>query len=248
MGSLILSQTKRAFSTSDGTTNIADISFGALARAQRSMTGKRQHSVSGSSLSNMDDHNAESRERRLGKKDSRTYTRPSKHAPSELSSKHAVSRKRSVIDVPERGSRDPRFEPITGPLIPQKVDSNYRFLDGYREAELLSLKSAIKKSMPGDEKRIFALKKEVLRIESRKKAKERKEGEQEVIRRHRREERAKVIEGKKPYYLKKVDIKEQAMVDKFHRMNPGEIGKTLERRRRKKAQQDLKAMPEFRKQ
>lgn len=207
------------------------------------MNGKR---IFGSLPSTMNDHNAEPRERQLGKKDRRIYTRPSKHAPSELSSKHAVSRKRCVIDGPERGFRDPRFEPVTGPLVPQKVEANYSFLDEYREAELSSLRSAIKTSRPEDERQLSALKKEILRIESRKKAKERKDAEQEVIRRHRREERAKVIEGKKPFYLKRCNVKEQAMVARFHTMKAGEIDKTLERRRRKKAQRDIKAMPEIR--
>ena len=230
---------------------VTSISFGALARAQTSLLGedsnKRKrpssdaHPIHTSSRpSDTNDHNAEALERKAGKKDDRKLTRFSKHAPAELSSKKAVSRKRSVVPVPKREVRDPRFESALGPIDQQKIKSNYAFLEGYRDAELKALKAEIKETKSEEKER---LKREVLRMESRKKAQEWKDAEQEVLRRHRKEERAKVEAGKTPFYLKKAEVRKEALVERYRVMKGREVDKLVERRRKKKASRDKRNMP-----
>lgn len=249
-------------SPSSPANDLSSISFGALARAQASLSGtysskKRKRPSSSSSSSDghppahasthpttHDDHNAEALERRAGKKDDRKHTRLSKHAPTELSSKKAVSRKRSVVPVPKREARDPRFESVLGPINEQKIKSNYAFLDGYRDSELQSLKARIKTTRSVDEKE--RLKREVLRMESRRKAQERKDAEQEVRRRHRKEEKAKVEAGKTPFYLKKAEVKKEALVERYRGMKGKEVEKLLERRQKKKAGKEKRNLPRVR--
>ena len=234
---------------------VRSISFGALARAQASLLGgnrkKRERPSTGtlpshtsSHSGDINDHSAEALERKAGKKDDRKHTRLSKHAPAELSSKKAVSRKRSVVPVPKRDVRDPRFESALGPVNGQKVKSNYAFLEEYRDSELRLLKAAIRRSKTEDEKE--TLKKEVLRMESRKEARQRKDAEQEVLRRHRKEERAKVEGGKAPFYLKKADVRKEALIDRYRQMKGKEIDKLVERRRKKKASREKRNMPKER--
>ena len=228
------------------------ISFGALARAQASLLGasskkRKRPSFDANTMhvsshrTGVTNHSAEALERKAGKRDDRKHTRLSKHAPAELSSKKAVSRKRSVVPVPKREIRDPRFESALGPINEQKLKSNYAFLDEYRDSERKTLKAEIKKTKSKEEKE--RLKKEVLRMESRKKAQQRKDAEQEVLRRHRKEERAKVESGKAPFYLKRAEVKKEALIKRYRQMKGREVDKLVEKRRKKMAGQEKRDMP-----
>lgn len=232
----------------------ASISFGALVKAQASL-GKRKRSIDDDAYREAhgsfaesepfgDFINNEALERRAGKKDTRDFSRASKHAPAELSSKKAVSRRREVVPIRKINHRDPRFEPVSGAVDDQKIKKNYSFLDTYRESEISELKSAIRKSKTGEGKE--KLKRALLSMESRRKAQEMKEQQQEVLRRHRKEEKEKIEQGKRPFFLKKADQKKMTLVEKFEGMKSKQIDKLIERRRKKKAAKERKGMPEAR--
>ncbi len=168
--------------------------------------------------------------------------RPSKHAPQALSSKHAVSRHRTVIDTPTLTPRDPRFDPVTGPLDSNRFTQNYSFLSSYRASEISALKSAIrapKTSAEEKEKLQTALK----RMESRRQAEEAREREREVVREHRKGERERVKEGKKPFYLKEGEVRKRVLVRRFEGMGERRRERVVERRRKKMAGREKKMMP-----
>ncbi|KAK4633260.1 rRNA biogenesis protein RRP36 [Fulvia fulva] len=172
-------------------------------------------------------------------------SRSSKHAPMSQSSKHQVTRKRLVVDVPKRQVRDPRFDAMHQRHgHPGDSDKAYAFLQDYQKAEIQELKGAMKKTKSEDDKEI--LKRKVISMENKLKAKAAKEREQEIIRKHRKEERDKVQEGKTPYYLKKKDIKERAIVEKFNDMKSKDREKLIEKRRKKEGQKEKKRMPQAR--
>lgn len=62
---------------------------------------------------------------------------------------------------------------------------------------------------------------------------------------HKRREKRLIREGKKsaPYYLKKSDLRQQALVKKYQDMGSRERAKALERRRKKAAAKERKDMP-----
>ena len=180
----------------------------------------------------------EVRERRGGKKDVRDFLRTSKHAPAELSSKKAVSRKREVVRTQKKCHRDPRFEPFSGPMDEQRVKRNYSFLDKYRDSEVLELKFAIRKAK--DSKVREELKRALLRMESRKEAQKTKERQHEVLRRHRQDEKGKIEHGKRPFYLKKADQKKIALVQRFDSMKGKQVDKAI----KKRAAKERKKIPE----
>lgn len=188
--------------------------------------------------------NEEALERRAGKKDTRDFSRTSKHAPAELSSKKAVSRKREVVPTQKFNHRDPRFEPLSGAVDEQKSRRNYAFLETYRNSEMSELKSAIRKTQDSEAKE--KLKRSLLSMESRKKAQELKEQQQKVLREHRKEEKKKIERGKRPFYLKKADQRKRTLVEKFEGMKGKQIDKVIERRRKKKAARERKGMPDAR--
>lgn len=172
-------------------------------------------------------------------------SRSSKHAPTARSSKYQVTRKRTVVDVPKRVVRDPRFDALhqhSGQ--PGNSDKAYSFLRDYEKDEIAELKAAIKQTRNEDDKE--TLQRKVISMQNRIKSQEAKEREQEVVRRHRKEEKQMIEQGKKPFYLKRKDVKDQALVDKFKGMKGKDREKLMEKRRRKEGQKEKKRMPEAR--
>ena len=225
--------------------DVATISFGALARAQESLS-KRAYSQDGVHPSNINQpyDNAEAIERKAGKSDNREHARSSKHAPAEMSSKKAVSRKREVIQTVKRDIRDPRFEPVSGPVNEEKANKNYSFLNDYRDSEINNLKSMIRQTKDANVKE--KLKRSLLSMESRKKAQQIKDQESEIQRAHRAKEKELVKQGKKPFYLKKGEQKKLVLLKRFEDIKGKRLDKVIERRRKKNAQKERRDMPEER--
>lgn len=177
--------------------------------------------------------------------DAPTKSRTSKHAPGTQSTRHQVTRKRVVVDVPKRVVRDPRFDALqqhnahTG-----NSEKAYSFLRDYQKAEMDELRAAIKRTKNEDDKDV--LRRKLGSMDNRLKAKDEKERQQEILRRHRKEEREKIQQGKTPFYLKQKDIKEQALVEKFKGMKSKDREKVIEKRRKKEGQKEKKRMPDAR--
>ncbi|THY33020.1 DUF947-domain-containing protein [Aureobasidium pullulans] len=173
--------------------------------------------------------------------DGAPHARSSKHAPMSQASNRQVTRKRQVIDVPKRQVRDPRFGPLGGPVDDTEISKKYSFINDYQDSEMAELKAAIKKTKSEDDKAV--LKRKLLSMESKKKARENKEREQEVIREHRKKEKEAIAQGKNPFYLKKSEQKQQALVNKFDSMKSKDRERLIERRRKKVSQKEKKMMP-----
>lgn len=152
-----------------------------------------------------------------------------------------MSRKREVVPVPKREYRDPRFDAITGYVDEAKVRKAYAFLDDYREDEMKELKNTIKNTK--DEETKEKLKRTLLSMESRKKAQARKDKEEEVLDKHRKEEKELVKQGKKPFYLKKTEQKKRVLMDQYGALKGKQLDHVIERRRKKVEGKEKKKMP-----
>lgn len=230
---------------------MGDISFGALARAQEDLLGKRKFKTTDDELDRIPQASllvsytdAEAEERKAGKKDSRDFSRSSKHAPAELSTKKAVSRRREVVQVKKLDHRDPRFEPFGGPIDGAKLKKNYSFLDNYRDSEMAELRAAILNCKNADS--LEKLKQALRSMESRKKTDAVKGQEQAILRIHRAKEKELVKQGKKPFYLKRGEQRKLALVERFEGLKERQVDKLIERRRKKKTARERKGMPEGR--
>ncbi len=109
---------------------------------------------------------------------------------------------------------------------------------------MAELKTAIRKTKDSETKE--KLKRALLSMESRKKAQAIKDQQQDVLRKHRKEEKGKIEQGKKPFYLKKADQKKIALVERFEGMKSKQVDKVIERRRKKFAAKERKFMPDER--
>jgi ribosomal RNA-processing protein 36 len=169
-------------------------------------------------------------------------SRTSKHAPASQSSRRPVTRKREVVDVPKRKFRDPRFHTLQHQSAQEGNSAKaYSFLRDYEKDEIAELKTAIKQSRNEYDKE--TLKRKMISMQNRIKSQEAKEREQDILRQHRRGEKEKVEQGKKPFYLKRKDLKERAMVEKFKGMKSKDREKLIEKRRRKEDQKEKRRMP-----
>jgi ribosomal RNA-processing protein 36 len=174
--------------------------------------------------------------------------RSSKHAPMEMSSKRAVTRRRTAVELePAPKARDPRFDAAvmghSGVGKHAHGGKAYAFLDEYRASELAELKAQLAKTKNPDLKE--KLKAQIRTAMDKQRSAANKKREEEVKAEHKRSEKQLIKEGKKatPYYLKKSDLKSKVLEKKFGEMGSRERSKALERRRKKTASKEKKQMP-----
>ena len=106
------------------------------------------------------------------------------------------------------------------------------------------LKKAIGKAKGEEEKEV--LKRALGAMRNRRKADEERARREDVEQKHRRREKELVENGKKPFFLKRGDVRERVLTERFEGMKGKDITKTLERRARKKAQRERRDMPDAR--
>ncbi|PHH89125.1 hypothetical protein CDD83_6617 [Cordyceps sp. RAO-2017] len=228
--------------------DLSSVSFGALARAQASLppTGRRAKKAESRDAATAEDAErtaAESRPARRPKAaeaNKAKVKRASKHAPQEQSSKKPVSRRREILADPRRKHRDPRFDPLVGRLDEAKASKAYAFLDEYRDGEMAELRAQMRKTRDADAKE--RLKRQLMSMESKRKARRRKDEEDELLRQHRREEKELVAQGKKPFYLKRSEQKKQLLTKRYESMSKGQVDRAIERKRKKVAGKEKKEL------
>lgn len=233
--------------------DISSISFGALARAQASLppSARKNKSSKLSAAAKGDDDDDDDTAASLRHKKTKDRPKPakrsSKHAPQEQTSKKPVSRRREVVsDDPataKRTVRDPRFDPFGATRVDEiKARKAYAFLDEYRDRELADLRAQLRKTKPKDEAQRAAIKREILSMESKRKAKVRKEEEERLLAEHKRKEKELVAQGKNPFYLKRSEQKKQLLTNRFESMSKGQVDRAIERKRKKMAGKEKKEL------
>ncbi|KAM4056037.1 rRNA biogenesis protein RRP36 domain-containing protein [Hirsutella rhossiliensis] len=226
--------------------NLSSVSFGALARAQASLPppNRRSKKASADDTPATDKVQDEAAKRGGTKKAEAKPTpkRSSKHAPQEQTSKRPVSRRREILADPRRKHRDPRFDPLVGSghLDESQASKAYAFLDEYRDSEMADLRAQIKKTKDADAKE--RLKRQLMSMESRRKATRKKHDEEALLREHRRHEKELVAQGKKPFYLKKREQKERLLTKRYEGMSKGQVDKAIARKRKKVAGKEKKEL------
>lgn len=154
---------------------------------------------------------AERRAKKAPRKEVIPAKRPSKHAPMEVSSRRRPQKQAGATTSTRR---DPRFEATSGELKSDLFRSTYGFLEEHEAAE-------IKQS--GD--------KELLR---RRVERQRRESERDVKSKLKRDERKAVAQGKKPFFLKRAQIKRKVLEQRFDDLRKRGKLDTFMRRKAKK--------------
>lgn len=169
-------------------------------------------------------------------------SRADKHAPTELSSRRAVSRRRNVVDTPSASAtasrRDPRFSNLSGRDADAGMFSkSYAFLNEARTSELSTLRATYNKLRKleanhagprASSESALKIREERERVERTLKREEAKEAErkkrqreQEILSNFKRENEERVQKGGKRYYLKDSAKKDLFLQDKFSKLAGG---------------------------
>ena len=234
------------------------ISFGALVDVQQKLQPKsRKRKLSGEFEKSDRSQEAEDEQPIEGvASERRTQSKPtarqSKHAPTILSSKHQVSRKRDVFEPPATAkSRDPRFDPTVQASSHDRnavdtANKNYSFLTSYQAAEILDLKSQIKRSK--NPEAVADLRQRVMAIENKLRAVEAKQRQRDVASQHKQKEKEMIRAGQKsnPYYLKPGAVKKLAENERLEGMGKKARDKALERKRKREKTKEARNMPHVR--
>ncbi|CAI9093970.1 OLC1v1029594C1 [Oldenlandia corymbosa var. corymbosa] len=151
---------------------------------------------------------------RKPKAEKKSGGRENKNRPMEMSSKKPVSRFREVIQVPKKVGRDPRFESLCGNLDVDGFKKRYDFL--YKNelpAEKEELKKQLKKT--NDPEVMDELRSRIAWIDKQLKSAAPKLTEKEILAEHKKKEKEAVKQGKRPYFLKKSEIRKQQLIEKY---------------------------------
>ena len=165
--------------------------------------------------------------------------------PKVANSKQPVPALRSIVPVPTTShkKRDPRFDTSSGFLNEDLFKKSYPWLDEMHMQEKTYIKKQIETSKSPEVKDV--LKKQLTSLESRDQYIKRKEEEKMLFRRIRKEEKELIVQGKRPFYLKKSEKQKLLMVNKYKKAvaDGANIQDILERRRRHTASQQHKKLP-----
>ncbi|XVF13199.1 hypothetical protein REPUB_Repub08aG0187600 [Reevesia pubescens] len=171
------------------------------------------------------------------------HRRANKNMPMELSSKKPVRSFRQVIQAPKRVARDPRFESLCGKLDVEGFRNRYNFLfENNLPAEREEVQKRLKKAK--DPKVISELRNNISWIDTQLKFESAKHTDAEILAKHKKKEREAAKQGKRPFYLKKSEIRKQRLVEKYKKLKAsGKLESFIEKRRKKNAAKDHRFMP-----
>uniref|UniRef100_A0A0D3H941 rRNA biogenesis protein RRP36 n=1 Tax=Oryza barthii TaxID=65489 RepID=A0A0D3H941_9ORYZ len=173
--------------------------------------------------------------------------RASKKRPMEISTKVRPPRFREIIQVPKKGAATSRvqFNRLLLVFGSGKLEfrKRYNFLfDDELPAEKEKLQKSIKKSK--DPNAIEEMKSRITWIDKQLRSHPKKNVESEILREHIKKEREAAKTGKRPYYLKKSEIRERKLMNKYNELKEaGKLDAFMEKRRRKNASKDHRYMP-----
>jgi len=160
--------------------------------------------------------------------------RKNKNAPMVMSSKKTVSRYRQVVDVPKkRKFQDPRFLSWTGDVKGDLFRKSYEFLKDYSESEIRTLKKEMKKSKDSEDVR--AMQAMLTRLQQYRTSTHRDEATDLQQSKWRRLRREQLRKGKRPYYPKKRELRDEQLREQFDQLEKsGRLDKAMAKRMAKK--------------
>lgn len=158
--------------------------------------------------------------------------RENKNRPTEISSKRKRRGVPQIVEVKKRVIRDPRFDDLSGQFREEIFNRDYEFVSEIRDKEKKKVQKALKKEK--NEKKKEKLKQVLNRMLQEEKVKEEKKKKKELINQWKEKEKERVKDGKKPYFLKKADVRKLELVEKFKTLKEkGLLESAIEKRRKR---------------
>lgn len=173
------------------------------------------------------------------------FRRANKNRPVEMSTKVPVPRYREVIHAPKKVARDPRFESLCGNFDHDGFRKRYNFL---YEVELPSEKEKLQKLLKKtkDPKMTEELQSHITWIDKQLRSNTRssKNIDAKILAEHKQKEREAAKHGKRPFYLKKSELRKRRLEQKYSELKAsGKLDSYIDKRRKKNASKDHRYMP-----
>jgi len=184
--------------------------------------------------------------------------RRNKHAPTEVTSKKPVSRRRVVVESNMPQARDPRFLQLAGGFSTEKYRHNYGFLSDLHSTELSELRANLKRARKllvnsprhlREERQaeVERLELAIKRAESAVNRDKRERIESQALKRVTQEEKEKRKIGKGDWHMKRSAKKELLVKARFDSLAASggrqAVKKAIEKKQRKISQKEKKSRP-----
>ncbi|EJD04095.1 rRNA biogenesis protein RRP36 [Fomitiporia mediterranea MF3/22] len=249
--------------------DISSLPYGSLLKARRVLDQARVESDLDNSDGAESDDDSYVSEGNIKEEQSRTVLkqkpakpekRAHKHAPVEMTSKRAVTRRRQVVEVKKVNYRDPRFSSVTNDDVQESFRKNYSFLEDIHKNEYDALKENVKRarkllrSSPRDqrearEEELDRLERAFKRAESAINRDRREAVERQALEKAHKEEKERRKSGKGEWHMKKSAKKElllkarhDALAESGGRLA---VRKAIEKRQKKISQKEKRQRPSF---
>lgn len=131
----------------------------------------------------------------------RKFEKTNKHRPKEISSKIRVPKMRQIVAVPQKVRKDPRFDNQCGEFNEKIWNTEYSFIRDIQKTEAEDLKTKIK--TVDDKTTKKEMRKFIQRVTDKEKSIEVKQREEQKKKLDKEENKKRVAEGKRPFYVKK---------------------------------------------
>lgn len=163
-------------------------------------------------------------------------------APMEQSSKRRPPAVRHVTAEARPMRRDPRFDELSGALNMGLFKSSFSFLEQKVQADVATLEKAFKKAKDPEERaRLHAA---LQSMRDRMDTMQAKEELQKIKAEHRKAEAELARDGKKPFFLKKSDVRRLELLSRFEtQKKSGRMDKAVQSRRKHAAAKDHRRLP-----
>ncbi|KAJ7596995.1 hypothetical protein C8J56DRAFT_918858 [Mycena floridula] len=184
--------------------------------------------------------------------------RSNKHAPTEVTSKRPVTRRREIVNVHTPQVRDPRFLPLSGQFDPDKYRANYGFLSEAHQTELTTLQDNLKRarrllaSAPRatrqeQEEEVQRLELAVNRARSAVNRDRQQKVEQEALSKVSKAEKEKQKQGKAGWWMKDAEKKQLLTRARYEGLaeegGQRAVKKAIMKKQKKTAQKEKKSRP-----
>ncbi|KAM4772438.1 ribosomal RNA processing protein 36 homolog [Rhinophrynus dorsalis] len=165
-----------------------------------------------------------------------------KKRPLELSSKRPVPFLRKVVQARKEMRRDPRFDDLSGEYKPEVFEKTYRFINDVKKKEKELVQKKLRKVRDPQMKE--KLEQLLKRMDHQEECIVKKQKQRDQQLEFKRQQRVMAQQGKKPFYMKKGDLRKLELADKYQELKKrGKLEHFLSKKRKRNSYKDRRRLP-----
>ncbi|KAE8600091.1 hypothetical protein XENTR_v10013064 [Xenopus tropicalis] len=165
-----------------------------------------------------------------------------KNQPAEVSSKQPVGFLRKVVPAKKQMRRDPRFDDLSGEYKAEVFEKTYKFLGDIKKQEKDMVQKRLQKARdPELKEKLGQL---ARRLDEQEAAAQIRHKQRERELEFKKQQRELAQQGKKPFYLKRSDLRKMELADKYKELKKkGKLEHFLSKKRKRNSHKDRRKLP-----